>query len=151
DTLIQINAVDSVDALASAIKALAKLSPEDLARLREAEPFRSTLRETEEVADAEPPTSWIKWFERAADPAFTSALDIARHGKDEWPIEPGASDPIAVQAFVSALDMAQSDDLATERTALALPFVVAWLQHDPDFPQAAMVPIYSNLLTLLAL
>ena len=95
--------------------------------------------------------SWIKWFERAVDPSFTTALDIARHGKDEWPIEFGAGDPAAVQAFVSALEKAQSDNLACERTVHALPFLVAWLQRDPNFPQAAMVPIYASLLTLFAL
>ena len=52
---------------------------------------------------------------------------------------------------MSALDKAQNDDLASERTAQALPFAVAWLQRDPDFPRAAMVPIYASLLTLFAL
>jgi len=149
--LIQVEAVDSVDALASAVRALAKLSPEDLARLREAEPFRSALPVTEEVADTGLPTSWINWFEGAADPSFTSALDIARHGKDEWPIESGIGDPIAVQAFLSALNKAQNDKLASDRTAQALPFLVAWLQRDPNFPRAAMAPIYASLLTLFAL
>ena len=151
EALVRVDAIDSVDALASAISALAKLSPENLARLREAEPFRSALHVAEEAADTGLPTSWIKWFERAGDLSFTSALYIARHGKDEWPIDSGFSDPAAVQAFVSALDKAQNDDLASERTAQALPFVVAWLQRDPDFPRAAMVPIYASLLTLVAL
>jgi hypothetical protein len=151
EALVQVDTVDSVDALASTLRALAKLSLEDLARLREAEPFRSALRVTEEVSDTGLPTSWIKWFERAGDPSFTSALDIAHHGKDEWPIELTAGDPAAVQAFVSALDKAQNDDLASERTAQALPYLVAWLQRDPDFPRAALVPIYASLLTLFAL
>lgn len=149
--LIQVEAVDSVDALASAVRALAKLSPEDLARLREAEPFRSAVPVTEEVADTALPTSWIKWFEGASDPSFTSALDIARYGKDEWQIESGFGDPIAVQAFLSALNKAQRDKLASDRTAQALPFLVAWLQRDLNFPRAAMAPIYSSLLTLFAL
>jgi hypothetical protein len=151
DALVQVDAVDSVDALASAVRALAKLSPEDLAQLREAEPFRSAFHVTEESTDVGLTISWIKWFERAVDPSFTTALDIARHGKDEWPIEFGAGDPAAVQAFVSALEKAQSNDLACDQIVHALPFLVAWLQRDPDFPQAAMVPIYANLLTLFAL
>jgi len=151
DALVQVDAIDSVDALAFAIKALANLSPEDLAQLREAESFRSAFQVTEEPAKIGLTTSWITWFERAVDPSFTTALDIARHGKDEWPIEFGAGDPAAVQAFMSALEKAQSDDLACERIVHALPFLVAWLQRDPDFPRAAMVPIYANLLTLFAL
>jgi hypothetical protein len=151
EALVEVDAVDSVDALASAVRALAKLGPEDLARLREAEPFRSALPVTEEMAVGGPPTSWINWFERAADPSLTSAFEIARHGKDEWPIESGVGDPIVVQEFLSALNKAQSDNLASERTAQALPFLVAWLQRDPNFPRAAMATIYASLLTLFAL
>jgi hypothetical protein len=151
EALVQVDAIDSVDALASAVRALSKLSPEELSRLREAEPFRSALHVTEETADLGLPTSWINWFERARDPSFTSALETARHGMDEWPIEPVANDPAAVQMFVSALDEAQNDDLATQRTAQVLPFLVAWLQRDPDFPQVAMAPVYAHLLTLFAL
>jgi hypothetical protein len=136
---------------ASAVRALSKLSPEELTRLREAEPFRTALRVTEELADAALPTSWIKWFERARDPSFTSALEIARHGKDGWPIESEISDPSAVLAFVSALENAHNDELATERTAQVLPYLVAWLQRDPEFPRGAMVTIYASVLTLFAL
>jgi hypothetical protein len=151
EALVQVDAVDSLDALASAVSALSKLSPEELARLREAEPFRSALRVTEEVSDGALPTSWIKWFERSRDLSFISALEIARHGKDEWPIESEVSDPAAVQAFVSALENAQNNELATERTAQVLPYLVAWLQRDPEFPRAAMVPTYASVLTLFAL
>ena len=49
DALVQVDAIDSVDALAFAVKALAKLNPEDLAQLREAEPFRSAFHVTEEI------------------------------------------------------------------------------------------------------
>ena len=151
DALVQVDAVESVDTVAAALAALAKLSPEELARLREAEPFRSTLQVTDDVADIDLPTSWTDWLLKAAEPSFTSALDIARRGKDEWSIEDATSDPVAVQALASALDRAQSDKLAAERTAQALPFLVAWLQRDPDFPRAAMTPIYGSLLTLFAL
>lgn len=151
DALVQVDAVESVDTVAAALAALVKLSPEELARLREAEPFRSTLQVTDDVADIDLPTSWTDWLAKAAEPSFTSALDIARRGKDEWSIEDATSDPVAVQALASALDRAQSDKLAAERTAQALPFLVAWLQRDPDFPRAAMTPIYGSLLTLFAL
>ena len=151
DALVQVDAVESVDMAAAALAALAKLSPEELARLREAEPFRSTLQVTDDVADICLPTSWTDWLAKAAESSFTSALDVARKGKDEWSIEAGAGDPVAVQALASAIDLAQSDDLAAERTSQALPFLVAWLQRDPEFPRAAMTPIYASLLTLFAL
>jgi len=151
EALVQVDAIDSVDALASAVSALSKLKPEELAQLREAEPFRSALRVTAEAEDTAPPTSWIKWFERARDPSFTSALEIARHGKDEWSVELEVSDPAAVQDLLSALENAQNDNLATERTAQVLPYLVAWLQRDPEFPRSGAVPIYASLLTLFAL
>ena len=58
DALVQVDAVESVDTVATALAALAKLSPEELARLHEAEPFRSTLQVTDDVADIGLPTSW---------------------------------------------------------------------------------------------
>ncbi|AMS39349.1 protein DpdD [Aminobacter aminovorans] len=149
--LVQVDAVESVDAVAAALAALAKLTSEELARLRGAEPFRSTLQVTDQLAEIDLPTSWTEWLAKTADPSFTTALDIARKGKDEWTIEAGAGDPVAVQALASALDHAQSNALATERTGQALPFLVAWLQRDPDFPRSAMTPIYASLLTLFAL
>jgi hypothetical protein len=151
EALVQVDAVDSVDALASLLSALSKLSPEELAQLREAEPFRSTLHLIDEVADAGLPASWIEWFEKVRDPSFTSALDVARHGKDEWAIGPSASDPSVVQSLVAALNETQNNDFATERTTQALPYLVAWLQRDPEFPRVGMVSVYSNVLTLFAL
>ena len=151
EALVSVDAVDSVDTVALALSVLAKLDPEELARLHEAEPFRSTLQVTDDVAEFGLPTSWTNWLEKAADPSFTSALDVARKGKDEWSIETWAGDPVAVQALTSALHLAQNDELAAERTSQALPFLVAWLQRDPEFPRAVMTPFYANLLTLFAL
>ncbi|TIV72098.1 MAG: hypothetical protein E5V89_06990 [Mesorhizobium sp.] len=151
DALVQVDAVESVDAVSVALAALGKLSSDELSRLRQAEPFRSALKVTDDVAETGLPASWIEWLARAAEPSFALALDVARRGKDEWPIELGAGDPIAVQGLVAALDQAQGNEIAAERTAQALPFIVAWLQRDPAFPRSAMIPIYASLLTLFAL
>ena len=149
--LAQVDAVEAVDSLSAALAALARLGPDELARLRAAEPFKTALLVTEQATEGGLPTSWLEWLTLAADPAFTSALDHARRGKDEWPIGPSASDPVAVQALVAALGQAVGDGLAAERIAQALPFLVAWLRRDQDFPRAGMAPLYSNLLTLFAL
>jgi hypothetical protein len=151
EALIRADAVDSSDLLADAMALLARLRPEDVALLREAMPFRPIVQATDELASRAPPTSWITWLERVSDPAFANALDVARHGKDEWEIGASASDPLAVQALVRALDQVQGNDLAAERTTQALPYLVAWLQRDRDFPQTALLPIYASLLTLFAL
>ena len=151
EALIQADAVDSIDLLADAMAAMARLSPDELALLRETMPFRPIVQATDELANIAPPTSWIAWLDRAADPAFANALDIARRGKDEWEIGASAGDPVAVRALVAALDKVQGDELAADRTIQALPYLVAWLQRDAEFPRAALSPIYGGLLTLFAL
>ena len=131
--------------------AMARLNPDELALLRETMPFRPIIQATDEIANIAPPTSWIAWLGRAADPTFVNALDIARRGKDEWEIGMTGGDPVAVRALVAALDNVQRDELAADRTTQALPYLVAWLQRDAEFPRAALSQIYGALLTLFAL
>jgi hypothetical protein len=109
------------------------------------------VQATDEQASIPPPTSWIAWLNRAGDPAFTNALDIARRGKDEWDIGASTGDPVAVRALVAALEKAQGDELAADRTTQALPYLVAWLKRDEEFPRTSLSPIYGGLLTLIAL
>jgi hypothetical protein len=151
EALVQADAVDSIDLLADAMAAMARLSPDELALLRETMPFRPILQATDELANIAPPTSWIAWLDRAGDPAFTNALDVARRGKDEWDIGASTGDPVAVRALVAALEKVQGDELAAERSTQALPYLVAWLQRDDEFPRATLSPIYGGLLTLFAL
>ena len=149
--LIKVDAVESIDLLADAMAAMARLSPDELALLRETMPFRPIVEATEDYSSSAPPTSWIEWLDLASDPAFSSALDIARRGKDEWEIGVSACDPVEVSALIAALDRVQGDNLAEDRTTQALPYLVAWLQRDPEFPNAAFSPVYAGLLTLFAL
>lgn len=151
EALIQVEAVDSLDLLADAMAALERLNPDELALLRETMPFRPIVQAAEGGAQTAPPGSWIAWLGRVADSGFTTALEIARQGKDEWAIDESAADPVAVRALVAALEAVQNDDLAAERTTQALPYLVAWLQRDEAFPRAALSPVYSGLLTLFAL
>lgn len=151
EALVKADAVDSIDLVADAMAAMARLSPDELALLRETMPFRPIVQATDELANIAPPTSWIAWLDRAGDPAFANALDIARRGKDEWEIGASAGDPVAVRALVAALEKVQGDELAADRTTQALPYLVGWLQRDDEFPRAALSPIYGGLLTLFAL
>jgi hypothetical protein len=146
------DAVESIDATAAVLAALEQLNADELVRLRSAEPFRSLLQAVQaEVTEVGLPRNWLEWLAKAADPAFTNALDVARRGKDEWPIEDQTADPMAVRALLSALETAQNDDLAAERTAQALPFIVAWARRDSAFPRPALALVYGSLLTLFAL
>lgn len=152
EALSTAEAAGSLDSLSKVLAVLNELDPGELAQLRAAEPFRSMLEAVDEIASASGvPANWPEWLGAAADPDFTSALDVAQRGMDEWPPADGLSDPVDVQTMTAALEQAQSDPLAAERSALALPFLVAWLRRDPEFPRSQAAPIYSSLLTLLAL
>jgi hypothetical protein len=138
--------------MAAALAALARLDEIQRAELARAEPFRSALMALQEETNRTGvPTSWLMWLTRISDPVFTNALALARLGVEEWPIADEASDPAEVTALFDALNKAQNDPLAAERTAQAIPFIVAALQLDPLFPNPALTSIYSILLTLLAL
>lgn len=123
-----------------------------MARLKAAEPFRSLLRAVTETGhEGAVPANWRDWLARITDPDFTDALTIARQGADEWSIGADAADPTAISDFVAALETAQTDTLAADRAGQALPFIVAWLRRDPEFPRPAFAPIFANLLTLFAM
>lgn len=152
ERLIAGEARESVDVMSAALAALARLDDTQRAELARAEPFRSALRALEqEAGSTSVPTSWPMWLTRISDATFTNALALARMGAEEWPIAGDATDPVEVASLFDALNKAQSDSLAAERTAQALPYIVAALQRDPLFPNSAMTQIYSSLLTLLAL
>ncbi|MFD1789544.1 protein DpdD [Sphingomonas floccifaciens] len=152
ERLFEAEAVESVDAMAMALAALARLSEAQRAEIAQAEPFRSALRALQhEAGAAEVPTSWATWLARSSSPDFVNALDLARMGADEWSMGGNAADPREVGLLLDGLDAAQADPLAAERTSQALPYLVAALRRDPAFPNSALMPVYSSLLTLLAL
>jgi hypothetical protein len=142
----------NLDAVAHALALLNGLAPEQLKQLQSAEPFRSMIETVEEVAPCnEVPGSWTGWLASAADPNFTTALSLAQRGMDEWPPAEALADPTDVKRLTAALEAAQEDPLAAERSSQALPFMVGWLKRDVDFPRSTATPVYSSLLTLLAL
>lgn len=150
--LAETEAVDSLDALGTALASIERLSSEDLERLKTAEPFRSLLQAVQSVRPGGAlPRNWQQWLVRAADEDFQDAAAISRQGAEEWAIGTETADPIVVQRFVAALDQAQTSDLAAERVSQALPFIVAWLRRDPEFPRPAFAPIFASLLTLFAM
>ncbi|MPW20161.1 hypothetical protein GCT13_25545 [Paraburkholderia sp. CNPSo 3157] len=152
ELLIATEATESVDAMAAALAALTRLNDEQRAELAQAEPFRSALRGLQhEAGNANVPTSWPTWLARTSDPTFTNALAFARLGAEEWLVAEDVADPASVSSFLDGLNYAQSNPLAAERTAQALPYLVAALRKDPLFPNPGMTPIYSGILTLLAL
>nr|WP_155624531.1 protein DpdD [Burkholderia vietnamiensis] len=152
ELLIATEATESVDLMAAALAALTRLNEKQRAELAQAEPFRSALRGLQHEADnASVPTSWATWLARTSDPTFTNALVFARLGAEEWVVAEDVDDPASVSSFLDELNYAQNNPLAAERTAQALPYLVAALRRDALFPNPGMTPIYSGILTLLAL
>lgn len=141
--------LEQINALWTALRGL----PQDqLDALRNAEPFKSVLREmAPQGVPAALPVGWIEWLERVHEPEFGEALSIARRGKDEWSIGDLEADPANVARFRTALAKVEEGTIAGDRAMDALPLIVAWLQGDPDFPRASFLPIYSMLLTMFAI
>lgn len=150
--LIATGATESVDVMAAALAALTRLNDGQRAEIAQAEPFRSALRGLQlEAGNASVPTSWPTWLARTSDPTFTNALAFARLGAEEWLVAEDVADPASVSSVLDGLNYAQSNPLAAERTAQALPYLVAALRRGALFPNPGMTPIYSGILTLLAL
>ncbi|MET3909991.1 PAS domain-containing protein [Bradyrhizobium sp. S3.3.6] len=151
--VVEADEINSLSAINAALAKLSGLSAEDLQKLRTAEPFKSALRElaADDRTPVAGPGNWVEWFQRAGDPSFDDALEIARRGKDEWPIGDREADPGSVRQLEVALEHVQADSLAGERAADALPLLVAWLRRDPEYPRPAFSAVYSVLLTLFAL
>jgi hypothetical protein len=151
EKLLEADALADNDRVAAALALLAQLTPEERARLGAASPFAPIVADIAPLAEIDLPASWPAWLARAADADFTTALEVAHRGAEEWPIDTASGDPVAVQAFGAALDQAQNSHLATERTSQALPYIVSWLKRDPSFPRPALASLYGSLLTLFAL
>ena len=152
EALSQNASVESLDAVGAALAALARLGPDEVARLRAAEPFSLLLRGVEiDASTGALPDGWAAWFDASANPAFTNAIEVARLGQEEWSIAAVADDPVHIQNLMAAIERSQNNPIATERTTLALPYLVAWLRADDGFPKASFAPIYSILLTLFVL
>ncbi|GAU81826.1 protein DpdD [Bosea sp. BIWAKO-01] len=151
-SLASTEANETLDNLRLAREMLARLGPEARRALLSQAPFEDIWDETAEIADAPiVPRDWAEWFEAIKDPAFTQALEIARRGKDEWPIDDQALDPTAVARLAQSLQYASETAIGSERIAAALPLLVAWFLRDPHFPRTSLSRFYSDILTLFAL
>lgn len=133
-----------------ALERLAELPQAERERLLEIVPIQSLLASDSEVTPDLVPLNWHDWLARISDPDYTQAFEIARKGKDEWPLD-STADPVEAAALAEALADALADDVSRARLAQALPLIVGWLQRDGDFPRPSMRPIYETVLTLFVL
>jgi hypothetical protein len=96
------------------------------------------------------PEDWVEWLQMIPAVEFDDAYAIAERACEEWPIAVHVNDPAKIARLSDALS-AVPDGVASERLLEALPLLVEWLRCDPKFPNRAMVALYENLLTILAL
>ncbi len=96
------------------------------------------------------PEDWVEWLQLIPAVEFDDAYAIAERACEEWPIAVHLNDPAKIARLSDALS-AVPDGVASERLLEVLPLLVEWLRCDPKFPNRAMVALYENLLTILAL
>lgn len=154
--LMEADGSPSLHTLNDVLAAFGRLSPDEIQTLLSTEPFRSAVLKLPEATGPSDvgrplPTDWMEWLDRASEIEFDTALDVARQGMDEWPTDVALNDPLKVERLEAALNRAQDNELAARRFSEAIPYVVGWLQRDASFPRPLATPIYSVLLTLLAL
>ncbi|WP_420566412.1 protein DpdD [Thalassobaculum sp.] len=151
--LIHRSRVDDIATLEILRHSIAQLDPKAQKALLESLPLGPFAEEigisTREEVPL--PNSWESWFARVSDPAFDSALELARRGAEEWPITAATGDPVRVSGLQEAVVAAQHDPLAQARTRDSVPYLIRWLQRDPDFPRPAFAPIYTELLLFIAI
>jgi hypothetical protein len=140
----------SLSAFERAQAMLAALSPAERSALLEAAQPRAALAAMEATFGSHaPPSSWLAWMGRIEDPAFTTALAVARRGAVEWAAD--IADPVEVQALATALLGASDTPPAGERLLDALPHLVAWMLRDTEFPRTSGQPLYEAALDRLLL
>ena len=144
---------DTSLALDFVLRNIEDLNPTDRGRLNEY--FQSEVAEDPQDMDSATinrlPNSWQEWFVQIRNPDFSIALEIARVGEKTWPTTNITDDPITAKEFTNALLDVEDSEIGRDRFSAALPYFVSWLERIPDFPLSTFVPVYLEVLTLIAL
>lgn len=143
--LLQAERSNTLDTIARALHLFEALDANERELLLASAPFRSLWQSLVAETRHTPPASWLEWFERLHEPAFTEAFNVLAHAVTEWPAS-HLKDPVDIAAFERALQEVPETSPAVERLADALPPLVSWVLEDPAFPRPGMQPIYDTLL-----
>lgn len=146
EALISADDENTLSSIAAALEKFRELTPDERDRVLKSDTFRRILQGLRaETQGQTPPLGWSEWFKRLADPEFSNSLDILKHAIDEWPAQ-ALLDPIEIAQLAEAITDVPDVAPAEERLADALPFLVAWVAKDLEFPRPGMLPIYDALL-----
>jgi hypothetical protein len=149
-SLITADLSGALSAMDQAKALFARLSPEERTALLEADqPRRALVAITDAFGPGATPTDWKAWFAALDASAFTSALAVAKQGAQEW--EPGLGDPVEIGRLAQGLNAVADVPPASDRLVEGLPYFVAWLQRDAEFPRPVGYPVYEAALERLML
>lgn len=99
-----------------------------------------------QAGDRTVPQNWIEWLDALPSMDFAQARAVADAAAHQWPIREQLSSARSVQLLADRLLSAPEDEVAE-----AVPFLLEWLRTDPDWPNAAQLPIFEALFTLLVI
>ena len=91
---------------------------------------------------------WNDYFENlAANPDWTTALEVAERGVSEWPLVPFINDAACVLRLCRYVE-AHDQGTTFVRT---IPFLVEWLSRVPEQDRSAVIPVEQSLIAYLCL
>lgn len=149
-SLIKADLSGALSAMDQAKALFACLTPEERAALLETDqPRRALVAMNDAFGLGATPTDWKTWLAALDASAFTSALAVAKLGAQEW--QPGLGDPVEIDRLAQDLNAVADAPPASDRLVEGLPYFVAWLQRDAEFPRPVGYPVYEAALERLML
>jgi hypothetical protein len=144
--LANADSTDTLAAIGNALLQFEHLDEDQRQELLRSGPFRSFWQNLNfETGGTSPPIGWIDWLHRLPVPEFVSAFSVLQRAVTEWPAS-SLVDSVEVAELAKALGAVPDSPPASDRIADAIPLLVSWVVDDPQFPRAAMSPVYETLL-----
>lgn len=146
EALIAANETNTLSAIALALDKFGQLTGDERDKILKSTVLRNILQGLHiQTQGQTPPVGWMEWFQRLADPEFNTSLETLQHAIDEWPAQL-FQEVTEIAAIGEAIAGVSDAPPAGPRLADALPFLVAWVGKDSEFPRPGMLPVYEALL-----
>jgi hypothetical protein len=91
------------------------------------------------------PLNWLEWISYLCFEDFTSHIQVARKGLEEWPHEI-LQDTDWISKLITKIEVLGDTRLAFDKFLDALPLFVSWLRTDIEFPRESAKSLYESLL-----
>ena len=106
-------------------------------------------RMAEHVGGTFLPETWIEWIGMLDRDDVTVPRDLALSLIDQWKVGEHLGDGQRISDLVDAIENVEPE--AEDRLLDALPLLVQWLQTDPGWPNALLLPLYRTIYNRLLL